>query len=189
LGNSPDADLLNWNGSSWLGQWPNANVNLAPPCDEVNARAIWMGDQTYWTTNGEGFAAKIDQALVTGTTYYFTITYASNGSYSYGNFSPYFNTNNSSDYLTSHFAGQLTPVGYSWETHTFSFVASAAQNGDNWILIHSNDGSGIVLNFCQPTGQIDLGEDTVLCFGDSVSLSTNSGFDSYTWNTGDTTSF
>src|SRR6185295_17962691 len=65
LGNSPDADLLNWNGSSWLGQWPNANVNLAPPCDEVNARAIWMGDQTYWTTNGEGFAANLDHAPTT----------------------------------------------------------------------------------------------------------------------------
>jgi PKD repeat protein len=186
LANSSDADLVEWNGAAWTGSWPNANVDLPPPCNGINSRAIWMGDQTFWTTGGEGFSAKLSQSLVAGTTYSFTFTYASNGLYSNGNFSPYFKTNSSANYSTANLVGQLPAVGYDWETNTFSFTASSGQNGDDWILVHSNNGSGMVLSWCEQ--QINLGADTVLCLGDTITLSANAGFSSYTWNTGDTTS-
>lgn len=188
LANSTDADLAEWNGASWTGTWSSANVDLAPPCNGIDSRAIWMGDQTFWTTGGEGFSVKLSQPLVAGTTYSFNFTYASNGLYSNGNFSPYFNTGSSPNYLGSYPVGQLTPVGNDWETHIFSFTASSGQNGHNWILIHSNDGSGMVLSWCVPTGQIALGADTIVCFGDTLTLSANGGYNTYSWNTGDTTS-
>jgi len=186
LVNSPDADLLQWDGTQWIGSWSTANVNLAPPCNKLNARAIWMGDQTFWTTGGEGFAAKLDQSLVSGTTYYFTMTYVSNGSYSNGNFSPYFKTNSTSDYFSAYSVGQLTPAGYNWETHTFSFTATSSQSGHQWIFIHSNDGSGMVLSSCDSSFSLHLISDTSFCFGDTIVLDAGSGYDSYSWNTGDT---
>lgn len=190
LADATDADLLQWNGSSWIGAWSTAQVNLVPPCDLPGSRAIWMGDQTSWTTGGEGFALKLNQSLVAGTTYSFTFTYASNGIYNFGNFSPNFSTSSGTNYATSYQVAQLPPVGTSWETHAISFTATAAQSGHTWIFIHSNDGSGIVLNLCQATfsGGVDIGADTTLCIGDTLVLSANAGYDSYTWNTGDTTS-
>ena len=187
LANAQDADLLEWTGSAWNGAWSTAQVNLAPPCDVAGVRAIWMGDQTSWTSGGEGFGAKLDQNLVAGTSYTFTFTYASNGLYSNGSFAPYFATNSSSDYLTSNFVATLTPVGYSWETHSISFTATNAQDGDNWIFIHSNNGSGIVLSQCSITGLLDLGPDTLLCNGDTMQLNGPSGYDTYNWSTGATT--
>lgn len=189
LADVTDADLLEWNGTSWIGAWSNAQVNLPPPSPSCTTRAIWMGDQTFWTSDGEGFAAKLTQPLVTGTTYTFTFTYVSEGIYSNGNFSPYFRTNSITDFATAYPVGQLTPAGFSWETNDITFTATAAQGGDNWIFIHSNDGSGMVLCQCAITlNSIDLGNDTTLCEGDTLFLSAPLFFDSYLWNTGDTTS-
>jgi hypothetical protein len=187
LADVTDADLVEWNGTSWIGAWSNAQVNLPPPCPSSTTRAIWMGDQTLWTSGGEGFAAKLTQPLVTGTVYTFTFTYVSDGLYSNGNFSPYFRTNSNTNFGSAHAVGQLTPAGNSWETHDVTFTATAAQGGDNWVFIHSNNGSGMVLSQCAFTA-IDLGNDTTICEGDTLFLSAPSQFNSYVWNTGDTSS-
>ncbi len=186
LANAVDADCLHWDGNVWTGQWPNADVDLAPPCNGVD-RAIWMGDETLWTTGGEGFAAKLSQPLVTGITYSFTFTYVSDGIFSYGNFAPYFKTGNNNNYNAAYSVGSLSAAGFNWETNTFTFTAAAAQNGHKWIFIHSNTGSGMVLNQCDRFSELDLGNDTSICFGASIFLTADSGFSSYSWSSGDTT--
>jgi hypothetical protein len=187
LGNATDADLLEWTGATWIGDWPNAQVNLAPPCATTGERAIWMGDQTLWTTGGEGFSLKLDQPLVSGTTYSFTFTYVSHGLYSFATFHPYFNTNSTNDYNLSYPVGQLPGVGSGWTTNTYTFTASSSQNGHIWILIHSNDGSGMVLNSCSIGANMNVGTDTILCNGDTLNVTADPGYDDYAWNTGDTT--
>src|SRR6185295_11681734 len=85
------------------------------------------------------------------------------------------------------YAGDFIPAGYAWETHPFIFTATPAQNGDDYIVMLSNNGSGMVLNLCSET-LTDLGDDSLtICSGDSVILFAGNGFQSYSWNTGDTT--
>lgn len=184
--NSFDADLLEWTGTSWNGAYPNANVNTAPPCNTLPVRAVWIGDSTVWTTGGEAYGLKLDAPLVAGNTYWFFFTYVSVGLGSNGAFSPEVYTNNTGA-NNGTYVGNFVPAGYSWVTNPISFTASAAQAGDEYLIIHTIDGSGMVLNLCAET-LTDLGNDSLtICIGDTVVLQGGSGFQSYSWSTGETT--
>jgi len=186
LVNATDADLMEWTGTFWSGSWSNANLTLPPPCNVPPVRAIFIGDQTVWTSGGEGFGLQFNPPLVAGNTYTFFFTYVSHGFGSNGAFSPDVYTNNTG-FTGGTPIGPLTPAGNNWETHPVSFTASAAQDGDNFIMIHSNDGSGMVLSVCVETFT-ELGPDSTICYGDSLILTAGNGFQSYQWNTGSTAS-
>src|SRR6187401_1721139 len=66
LTNAADADLLEWTGTFWNGAWANANITLPPPCNNPPIRAVWVGDQTVWTSGGEAFGLKFSPPLVAG---------------------------------------------------------------------------------------------------------------------------
>lgn len=186
LANSADADLLEWTGAAWNGAWPNANISLPPPCNTPPVRAIWIGDSLVWTTGGEAFGLKFSPPLVAGNTYHFFFTYVSTGMGSNGAFSPSVYTNATGS-ATGNYVGDLIPAGYAWETHQFSFTATPAQAGDDYLIIHSFNGSGMVLNLCAET-ITDLGDDSLtVCIGDSAILFAGNGFQSYSWSTGETT--
>ncbi|CAN5426745.1 hypothetical protein BH11BAC1_BH11BAC1_23470 [soil metagenome] len=181
-----DADLLEWTGGAWNGAWQNANITLPPPCNTPPVRAIWVGDSSVWTTGGEAFGLRFSPPIVAGNTYLFFFTYVSVGLGSNGAFAPSVYTNNTG-FSTGNFVGQFTPAGFNWETHPFFFTATPAQAGDEYLIIHSFDGSGMVLNFCAET-TTDLGDDSLtVCIGDSAILIGGNGFQSYSWNTGETT--
>jgi len=186
LSDAYDADLLEWTGTAWIGAWSNANINTPPPCNAPPVRALWVGDSSVWTTGGEAFGLKFSPPLVAGNTYVFFFTYVSDGLGSNGAFSPSVYTNTTGA-QTGNYVGDFIPAGYAWETHPFIFTATAAQAGDDYLIIHSFNGSGMVLNLCSET-ITDLGNDSLtICIGDSAILFAGNGFQSYSWNTGDTT--
>ena len=187
LANTTDADMLQWNGSQWLGQWGAANVNAPPPCSGSNQKAVWMGDESSWTTGGEGFAMLLDAPLIAGQTYSFTFTYVSNGLYSNGAFAPYIRTNSIADFASAYQMGQLPAVGYSWTSNTYTFTATAAQNNHTWLIIHSNTGSGMMISFCDAQTYVNAGSDTTICIGDSLLLDGGNGYNTYSWSNGATT--
>jgi hypothetical protein len=186
LVDATDADLMEWTGAFWNGSWSNANLTIPPPCNVPPVRAVFLGDQTVWTSGGEGFGLRFFPPLVAGNTYTFFFTYVSHGFGSNGTFSPDVHTNNSGN-VGGNFVGNMTPAGNNWETHPVSFTAAPAQNGDDYIMIHSNDGSGMVLSVCVETFTA-LGPDSTICYGDSLILTAGNGFQSYLWNTGSTAS-
>ena len=186
LVNANDADLMEWTGAAWNGAWSGANVNLPPPCNTPPVRAIWMGDSAVWTTGGEGYGLKFSPPLIPGNTYHFFFTYVSVGLGSNGAFAPSVYTN-TTGFSTGNYVGDFIPAGYTWETHQFSFTATPAQAGDEYLIIHSFNGSGMVLNLCAET-ITDLGDDSLtVCIGDSAILFAGNGFQSYSWSTGETT--
>src|SRR5690349_19275322 len=60
------ADLIEWDGTKWLGTLTDL-IDLTPP-EGCNIRAMWVGYQ-YWTRNGEAFAMRLDKPLEAGKTY------------------------------------------------------------------------------------------------------------------------
>lgn len=145
-----DSDLLSWTGSGWTGGWPGANLSIPPPNNGVGCRAIFIGNGVSWTTGGEGFGLRLSSSLVSGQTYTFNFTYVSHGTGSTGSFSPMFYTNTSGYLSGAYFVGNLTPVGYTWTTSSFTFTVTASQAGHNWVVIHSGSSgsSGLINNFC-----------------------------------------
>jgi gliding motility-associated-like protein len=192
---SLDADLMQWNGSSWSGGWPGANITIPPPAGGSGCRAIWCGSGSAWTTGGEGFALQLNAPLVAGQSYTFNFTTVSHGTGSNGSFSPRFSTNNSSLLGSSTFVGNLTPAGNSWVTNPFTFTATAAQAGHNWIIIHSGaaGSSGFVNNLCVSCNvpqvapcNVDLGPDLNLCPGQTATLNATTAGATYAWQNGST---
>jgi gliding motility-associated-like protein len=199
LYNTSSADMIEWNGSSWVGPWSHANVTLAPPCSPATGcRGIWMGASSGWTTGGEGFAFRLNTPLVNGTNYSFDFTYVSHGVASTGSFAPniYSNTNGTTTGANS--MGSLVAAGTTWATNTFSFTANAAQNGDTWIILHTGPtttgtGSGMVLSFCccqiTPTNSVTASANpATICAGESTTLTAiaSLGGSTYSWSNGAT---
>lgn len=87
LGNGFGSDLIEWNGTEWLGAKPYSDVTLPPPFESCSNRAIWSGSPG-WTYGGEGVALRLEQPLKAGQVYSFTFTYASDGKGSKGGYSP-----------------------------------------------------------------------------------------------------
>lgn len=186
---------MQWNGSSWSGGWPGANITIPPPAGGSGCRAIWCGSGSAWTTGGEGFAAQLNAPLVAGQSYTFNFTTVSHGTGSNGSFSPRFSTNSSSALGSSTFVGNLTPAGTSWVTNPFTFTATAGQAGHTWIFIHTGaaGSSGFVNNLCvtcnvpQTTPcNVNLGPDLNLCPGQTATLNATTPGATYSWQNGST---
>lgn len=134
-----NSDALQWTGATWIGDWPGANITLAPPGGTAGIRAIWTGDGSVWTTGGEGFGLRLTAPISTGVTYNFTFTRVSHGTGSAGNYQPTMYTNNGGSFGFS--LGNIPSAGGSWFTGLVSFTAVAAQNGHSWVYFHSTNGA------------------------------------------------
>ncbi len=145
-----DADLMEWTGSAWTGAWTGANVTLPPPSNTTGCRAMFIGNDSEWTTGGESFSLRLSQPLVAGQQYSFDFTYVSHGQYSYGSFAPYIYTNNTSSLSGAYSLGQMPAVGTSWTTNTISFTATGSQAGNTWLIIGTipSGNTGLVLSLC-----------------------------------------
>ena len=191
---SYNSDLLEWNGSAWLGGWPNANVNLPPPTGNVGCRVIFMGDPDLWTTGGEGVAYRLTSPLVAGVNYSFPFTTISHGAYSdAAGFSPSVHT--ATDPLAAWSpVGMLPPGGTTWTNVTLTFTATAAQNGHDWLILHTgpSGSTGLVSSHCsscttiEPECNVDLGPDVTICEGDTLLVDVSLPDASYLWNDGST---
>lgn len=188
----PNADLLEWTGSAWIGGWPNANLTIPPLSNAIGCRAIFIGSGISWTGGGESFAVRLSAPLVVGQAYSFPITYVSHGFACNGSFAPYVYTNSTASLTAAYSLGNLIPVGYTWTTNSLTFVAAPSQAGHTWIIFDTGLGStGLVSSFCPSCANpcytsISLGNDTNLC-GGSVVLNAPSNSLSYLWSSGDTT--
>jgi gliding motility-associated-like protein len=192
LVNVYSADLLNWNGASWFGGFPGANITIPPPTNQIGCRAIFLGNGTTWTTGGEQVGLELSAPLVAGTTYTFNITYVSHGLGSNGSFAPSFYTSATPSLDSAILVGALTPVGYNWTTNSFSFTASSNQSGHTWIILKtlSNGSSGLINSFCQncniTTSDCSVSVNSVsICEGSSATItatSTTAGNYSYQWS-------
>ena len=149
--NTTSSDLLQWTGTTWIGGWPAAALTIPPPTNLIGCRAVFIGSGSAWTTGGEAFALRLDAPLIAGSSYSFDFTYVSHGLGSDGAFSPKIYTNSFGPLSGAYDTGNLQPVGYNWETHTFSFIANAAQAGHTWIIINTTSvgSSGLINSFCQ----------------------------------------
>ena len=181
---SYDSDLLEWNGTNWVGGWLTANITI-PPINNV-CRAIWIGSASVWTTGGEGFAIRLVNPLVAGQMYSIDFTYVSHGVGNAANFSPIVSSNLGTIMGTATNIGTLPPAGVLWTNNTLTFTATAAQNGHDWIIIHNGPtgSSGLVLAFC--SSLIDLGPDTTLCGAANITLDATTGSATYLWQDGST---
>lgn len=166
---SLDADLLEWNGSSWTGGWPSANILLPPPLNkEPGCRAAFTGSGTLWTTGGEKIAMRLNQPLVSGQSYSLRFTYASDGTGANGNFSPVVYSSDTTSLLNAVFIDSLPAAGYNWINNYLSFTASVSQNGHSWIFFgtNANTSSGLMGSFCDacypPSQATGIGESALI---------------------------
>lgn len=191
-----NADVTQWNGSSWSGSWPLAGLSIPPPTNTVGCNAVFIGNSVSWTTGGEGYGMLLSSPLVAGNTYTFWFTYVSHGLGANGAFNPQISTNNTSNWSSSNVIGNLPPVGNTWTTNSFTFTATAAQDGDIWLFLHStgNVGSGLIMNWCTSCSippvdcPVDLGPDQTLCPGQTLVLDATTTGASYSWQDGSTSS-
>lgn len=176
-----------------MGGWSHANNTIPPPTGNVGCRSVFMGSASSWTTGGEGFGLRLNAPLVSGNTYTFYFSYVSHGVGSNGSFSPRFLTNSSGTITGAYTVGYLPAVGYSWTTNSFTFTAVAAQAGHTWIFLHSgpSGSSGLVSSLCSnctsiPNCNVNLGNDTTVCPGESVFLDGTTTGATYVWQNGST---
>lgn len=143
---SMNADLLEWNGSTWFGAWDNSEISVTPPKPKVGTRAIFIGNGVEWTNGGEGFAIKLSSPLVKGKSYSLKLTYVSNGKGSDGSFNPTVLTGFKPEFNSAVQVGNLPAVGNVWTEKTFTFKATELHEGHTWLIIHTELGSsGIIL--------------------------------------------
>jgi len=186
-----DADLMEWTGTEWIGAHENANIDIVPPGNVIGSRAMFIGNGETWMAAGEGFALLLEPPIVSGQTYSFDLTYVSEGSGSDGNFAPDFYTHLFPYTNGGYQVGNLEPASYSWVTNTVTFTADPAQDGHDWIIIHTGftGSSGLVFQLCDVSNIIcdfSIGSDTTLCVGDSLVLDATTPNATYVWKGGST---
>ncbi|WP_179315200.1 gliding motility-associated C-terminal domain-containing protein [Winogradskyella undariae] len=177
LANIFSSDVIEWDGNNWIGGYPATNITIPPPSNQISCKAIFLGNGTTWTAGGESVGLRLDGPLVEGTTYTFDITYISHGFGSNGVFEPSFYTNSSATLSSATLVGTLMPVGFVWETNSFSFVASSSQDGDTWVILktESSGTSGLINSFCQncninvPNCSVSVNSETI-CEGSSATI-------------------
>ena len=93
------------------------------------------------------------------------------------------------DTLTLHAGAGFT--SYVWATGETSPMLEATSSGVYAVTVTNSDGcsgaDSILLTFI-PLPTVDLGSDSIFCLGDSIFLDAGTGFVSYDWNSGATTS-
>jgi hypothetical protein len=191
LGNF-DADLLEWTGTEWIGQWPAANVTIPPMTGQEGCRAMWIGDAISWTTGGEGFAMLLELALISGQTYAINFLYVSDGNSSDGAFAPTILSNDMASMTGANTIGNLPSVGFEWTINTLEFTATELQAGDEWLIVTSapEGSSGLIGSWCEECGNVqgscefELGGDLTLCPGDSTHISVTLPGVSFEWQDG-----
>lgn len=181
------SDIIEWDGIQWNGTPPNGNITIVPP-DNCHIRAIWM---SRWTGGGEGFAMRLSTSFEAGKSYSYKFTYAGDGTGSFGSFSPYIYTNNTSVLAGAKLLGRLPPAD-DWRTETFTFTADASQNNHTWLFVYIDDDAGMILADCIPDDPITIAdliieEDTAICAGTTMQLDLPSGNYTYEWSTGEVT--
>ena len=190
LANVYSSDVLEWNGTSWVGGFPSAGLSIPPPSNLSGCRAIFIGNSGLWTTGGESFGLALASPLVSGQVYSFNLNYVSHGLGSNGSFSPFFYTNSSPSVGNAYLLGNLPAVGYSWTMNTYTFTATAIQAGHTWIIIGTQPTgtSGLVSAFCINCDDpipincnFDLGNDTTLCEGEILTLDATASNATYLW--------
>jgi hypothetical protein len=151
-----EADLMEWNGMSWTGSWPSANINIPPPSQRFGCRAVFIGSGSLWTAPGEWVGMRLNQPMITGQTYSFYFTYVSNGWGSDGSFSPELSSNDAPDINNDYYILNLPPAGYSWVRNNITFTADVAQNGHNWIFLKTTPliSSGVISSVCKGCADI-----------------------------------
>lgn len=192
-GNYYDAsNLLEWDGDEWMGRLELSEVDLPPPADACNKRAMWIGFPE-WTARGEAFGMKLDKQLETGKSYTFTFTYASDGYGSDGHFAPqvYIYHGSYPSMYDCYPISRLPEVGYSWETHSVTITGGIGIFNADWILLRADISSGLILSNCavqEAIVETEMLTDTTLCAGDFVTLTAKPGAGfRYLWNTGEIT--
>jgi gliding motility-associated-like protein len=182
-------NLVEWDGTRWVGALPYADVDLPPP-KSCSQRAIWCGYQL-WTKGGEAFALKLDKSFIAGNTYSYSFTYAQTGAGPYAPFSPILYTNKEPKFGGALKLGRL-PGSIPWATNTFTFTAKTNQQDHTWLILHAYETSGLILADCDASQTIKipfLRADTTACLGEKVILKAPPNkYYSYQWNTGETTS-
>ena len=86
----------------------------------------------------------------------------------------------------------VTNANYLWQDGSNDPTLQIKNAGVYWVKVTSYDGcsksDSIIINYINTT-QVNLGEDTVLCKGQSLSLQTNTGDAKFLWSNGSTNSF
>lgn len=184
------ANMMEWNGTEWLGRHENSEVSLPPP-NGCSNRAVWCGYSS-WTPGGEGIALLLDRGLEPGKTYSYRFTYASDGAGKDSNFSPMVYTHNAGIpyFSTAFYTGRL-PGTDNWKTDSITFTAQPQQDGHRWIILRAFESSGIILSDCESRSIMtseSLGDDRVICENSEIKLEvTFQKYFQYSWNTGETT--
>lgn len=194
LANVANSDVLEWDGNSWIGGFPDANITIPPPINASGCRVIFVGSTIHWTTSGESFGILLTNPLESGQDYSISFTYVSHGTGSNGNFSPFFYTSPSPNMGPAYLIGNLPSVGYTWTTNTVSFTATDEQAGHSWFILGTqpNGSSGLINSFCSGCNEIncsvDLGNNITICEGDSVTLDATIPNATYLWQDNSTDS-
>ena len=186
-------DLVEWDGSQWVGRVPTSDIIIPPASGEVGCRAFFLGTAAGWTAFGEQVGFLLEEAFQAGETYNFYFTTVSHGELSDGFFAPKLWTNNEPFLDGSVLIGTVDTVGTEWETTQFTFTATEESDGDS-ILIIGTEGpdvsSGMLGSFCsecvtcERLNEIELGNDTTLCNGDPFLLDATHPNGIYEWQDG-----
>lgn len=194
---NPGADMLKFNNGEWEGLGTNANlynITIEPPVECQHAKAIFFPVPDSNDPKTVGF--QLSAPLVTGQFYSFSFTTVSHGYGAEPTFSPDIYTFNNAQFyngntIQASFVNDLNAVGAAWNTQNFNFVATAQQNGHNWIFVHANEGSGLLFNFCQINdgvlSDIAIEQEGILCEGADTQLTVDSEAEYYNWSTGENT--
>ncbi|MBK8483692.1 MAG: T9SS type A sorting domain-containing protein [Saprospiraceae bacterium] len=147
-----DADLMEWDGSNWIGAWPGG-FTIPPPSPNINCRAIFIGSgkrNQSWTSGGEGFGLRLTQPLVSGQLYKIPIVYVSHGPSSDGKFKPKVYSSKDDLNLNKVFIDSLPAANFNWTAYTLSFIADSIQHGHDWLIINTDSitSSGMISSFC-----------------------------------------
>ena len=51
IANIFSSDVIEWDGNDWIGGFPNANITIPPPLNQIGCRAIFLGNGTIWTSS------------------------------------------------------------------------------------------------------------------------------------------
>ncbi len=193
--NVHSSDVLEWNGTEWVGGFDSKQVSILPAEDIPGCRAVFLGSGILWTTYGESIGIKLTEPMIQGQTYTFLLNYVSHGKYSNGDFVPKVYSNSVPELEDALLIDSLPSAGFEWVQNSVSFVCDANHAGNEWIVLHNGltGSTGLISSFCPScltcSTPLDLGENFDLCIqGDSILEVPYNDAVSYEWQDGSTES-